>query len=164
MPAYGRARSIQTLVETRQEKPNHAIMQHGASMPKQSAVLIVEDEVAMRTALAETFHQHRFRVLTAEDGRSGLATALEQHPDIILLDILLPMMDGMQVLTELKRDAWGKQVPVILLTNVNDPAKVAQGIAAGAYDYLVKQDWNLEDVVRKVKERLSRTAQTAADR
>ena len=84
-----------------------------------------------------------------------LDLALAQHPDIILLDLMMPIMDGLTMLEKLREDQdYGKTAAVILLTNINDPEKVAMATEAGSYDFLVKSDWNIEDVVKKIKGRL----------
>jgi DNA-binding response OmpR family regulator len=121
-------------------------------------VLIIEDEEIMRKALAEAFmREPGFEIITAENGQDGLAAALAQHPDIMLVDIMMPKMDGIAMLSELRKDAWGAYAKVILLTNVNDVNKIAEAMESGigeTYDYLIKADWKLEDIVKKVKERL----------
>lgn len=122
-------------------------------------ILIVEDEKIMLKALADKFITEGFEVIKAEDGKKGLKAALLEKPDMILLDILLPEMDGMEVLKKLRADKWGAQAKVILLTNVNDAEIVASGAQYGAgngevYEYLIKTDWTLDEVVGKVKNRL----------
>ncbi len=122
-------------------------------------ILIVEDEEIMLKALVEKFSSEGFEVVKAIDGEEGLKKALHEKPDIILLDILLPKMDGMAVLKKLREDAWGKYAKVILLTNVSDAETVATGAEFGTgegevYEYLVKTDWTLDEVVQKVKNRL----------
>ena len=122
-------------------------------------ILIVEDEMSQRKALVDKFTREGFHVLEARDGEEGFNVALTQHPHIILLDIVMPKMDGMTMLKKLRQEnTWGKSVPVILLTNLSaDDDKIIQGVAADepAY-YLVKSNWAINDVVEKVKERLSR--------
>lgn len=117
-------------------------------------ILIVEDETPLRSALQEKFTREGFSVLEARDGEEGLNTALEKHPDIILLDIIMPKMDGLTVLKKLQEDSSGKDIPVILLTNLSDDQKVAEAIKEGVYEYLVKSDWKLADLVKEVKEKL----------
>ena len=118
-------------------------------------VLIVEDEAPLRTAMADILVFEGFTVCQAKNGLEGLEIALEQHPDIILLDLMMPVMDGLTMLGKLRQDqAWGKDAGVILLTNINDPEKIAQATDAGSYDFLVKSDWSIEDVVKKIKARL----------
>jgi len=94
-----------------------------------------------------------YEMIEAKDGRAGLDLALKEHPDLILLDILMPKMDGVQVMKKLREDSWGKNVPVILLTKLDlDDQKLREIVQYGAAYYLVKRDWSLEDVVKKVKE------------
>ena len=83
-----------------------------------------------------------------------IKVALENKIDIILLDIILPKMDGMTMLKKLREDERGADVPVILLTNLDYSVGVAKAMESGAYDYLVKTDWSLDDVVEKVREKL----------
>src|SRR5258708_6807474 len=82
-------------------------------------VLIVEDEVPMLQVLKEKLQGSGYTTFQAKDGQEGLELSLTHHPDIILLDILMPKMDGMTMLTKLREDSWGKTVPVIILTNVS---------------------------------------------
>jgi DNA-binding response OmpR family regulator len=117
-------------------------------------VLIVEDEEAMQGAISEALTNQGFGTLTANNGEEGLDVALKQHPDLILADILMPKMDGMIMLQELRKDDWGKKVPVIILTNVNpNSSYVINNVLQNepAY-YLVKADVKLEGIVAKVKE------------
>lgn len=116
---------------------------------KKQSILIVEDEVSLRNALRDKFLREGFHVLEARDGEEGLEVALREHPDLILLDIVMPKMDGMTMLGKIRADAWGKNVKVIVLTNLSDV-----GIAYDTYDYLVKSDWKIDDVVARVRQRL----------
>ncbi len=123
---------------------------------KRRVVLIVEDEQDMLQALVDKFAREGFDVLEAKDGEEGLGLALKEHPDLILLDIIMPKMDGMTMMKKLREDAWGKSVPIILLTNLSaTEEEIIKGIVENtpAY-YLVKSEWKIEDVVQKVKERL----------
>lgn len=117
-------------------------------------ILIVEDELALLYALASQFDKKQFKVLQAVDGEEGLKSALEHHPDLILLDLLMPKMDGMSMLKELRKDMWGKDVKVIILTNLSDAEKIDEALKNGTYDYLVKKDWNITQVIEKVKHSL----------
>lgn len=117
-------------------------------------ILIVEDEPSLMAALVDKFTQEGFAVLSAKDGHDGLEVALHDHPDLILLDIILPIMDGMTMLYKLRGDPWGKGVPVILLTNLSEAERVAKSLSQGVHDYLVKSDWKLEDIVKKVNAKL----------
>jgi len=130
-------------------------------MPKQSknnkTILVIEDERATLQLLTDRLSSEGFNVIEARDGEEGLQKALKEHPDLILLDIILPKIDGMVLLKTLRSDEWGKSIPVIILTNINDTKITAEVLENGAYDFLVKTDWKLEDVVKKVKERLRLT-------
>lgn len=116
-------------------------------------ILTVEDDKIIGMALYENLKQEGFEVLRANDGEKGLALALSEHPDLILLDILLPKTDGLTVLSKLRQDAWGKNVPVIVLTNLSEPADVAATIDT-VNEYLVKVDWKIEDIVKRIREKL----------
>ena len=117
-------------------------------------ILIVEDELPLMKALTEKFQQAQFTVLQASDGQSGLAVALKENPEMILLDILMPNMDGLEMLEKLRKDKKGKSIPVILLTNLGDMEYISQSVKLGISGYLVKSDWTLEEIVQKVKEKL----------
>ena len=88
----------------------------------------------------------------ATNGEEGLSVAKDKHPDIILLDIIMPKMDGITLLKELRTDPWGQTVPVIILTNLSDYKSVADALQHGVNDFLVKSNWELEEVVAKVKD------------
>lgn len=115
---------------------------------------IVEDEGILLKAMASQFDRTEFHVFTAQDGEQGLEVALREHPDLILLDLLMPKMDGIHMLKQLRTDAWGKTVPVIILTALKGEAEVAKVMELGAFDYLVKSDYNISEVVSKVKQKL----------
>jgi|SRR3989344_2507721 len=119
----------------------------------------VEDEKSLRDVLHDKFSLEGFGVLEAKDGEEGLATALREHPDLILLDIVMPKMDGLTMMKKLREvNEWGKNVPIILLTNLSaDDNKINQAITDNipAY-YLVKANYTIEDLVEKIRERLSR--------
>jgi DNA-binding response OmpR family regulator len=118
-------------------------------------ILIVEDEAPLRNAVSDILTFEGFTVFQAKNGQEGLDLALVEHPDLILLDLMMPVMDGLTMLEKLRHDQeYGKGASVILLTNINDPEKVAQATEAGSYDFLVKSDWNIEDVVKKIKTRV----------
>ena len=92
--------------------------------------------------------------MEAFDGGEGLAIALEKHPNLVLLDIVLPVMDGVTLLDRLREDEWGKNVPVIILSNLSDASTIEESKDKGVNSYLVKTDWKLDEVVAKVRETL----------
>ena len=117
-------------------------------------ILIVEDEMAILNVLADKFTLEGFEVAVAKNGQEGLKIALKNHPDLVLLDIVMPIMDGMTMLGELRKDLWGKDVSVIFLTNLSDASRVLQSLDQGVNDYLVKSDWKIKDIVEMVKGKL----------
>jgi two-component system, sensor histidine kinase and response regulator len=121
---------------------------------KEKTILLVEDDVSMSHALQEKLEREWYTVLTAKNGEEGLSVALEKHPDLILLDIVMPRMDGITMLGELRKDAWGKNVSVIILSNLIENEKINQALQQGSHEYLIKTDWKIEDVVKKVNEKL----------
>jgi len=119
----------------------------------------VEDDTSLRNVLRDKFTREGFNVLEARDGEEGLAVALSEHPNLIVLDILMPKMDGITMMEKLRQtDEWGKKVPIIFLTNLNaDDERVYKAIAKNEpVYYLIKSDYTISDLVEKIKERLSK--------
>lgn len=125
---------------------------------KQAArtVLIVEDEISLRMALKIKLSKEGYIALEAKNGQEGLEVALAKHPDLILLDMIMPVMDGMTMLQRLRKDVWGKKANVIVLTNLSDSNKAILAAENGTYDYLIKSDWKIEDLIKKIEECLKR--------
>jgi len=117
-------------------------------------ILIVEDEVTLHQALSEFLTAEGFAVLSAMDGEKALELAKAKKPDLVLLDIILPKMDGYEVLEKLKKNAPTKSIPVILLTNLESAEDIQKAFDKGATTYLVKSDYKLEDIIKKIKETL----------
>lgn len=114
-------------------------------------ILIVEDEPTLLKALqAEFSREDGFDVIIAHDGEEGLKVALSEHPSLILLDLLMPKMDGMAMLKKLREDTWGKNVKVIILTNLDERGKVAEAVQNEVFDYMIKSNWNIGDVRKRV--------------
>ncbi|MEI8337663.1 MAG: response regulator [bacterium] len=126
---------------------------------KKNTILVVEDEDVLRETLKDNLLNEGFNVLQAKDGVEGLLTAISEHPDLILLDILMPRMDGLTMMQKLRvQDEYGKKVPIILLTVLSpDEEKVMKRVTEDepAY-YLVKTNWKISDVIEKINERLSK--------
>ena len=114
-------------------------------------ILIVEDETDIREAMIEAVTQAGFGVLSAENGETGLQTALANHPDLILLDIRMPIMDGHQMLSKLRQDTWGKTVKVIMLTSMDDIDNIGEAHEGGITAYIIKAHSSLDDIVAKIK-------------
>lgn len=117
-------------------------------------ILIVEDDPAVYGALKDRFTESGFSINIAENSAKGLERALAEHPDIILLDIIMPVMDGMTMLGKLRADVWGKTVPVIALTNLNKDDEVIEKGPKDFILFLTKTDWTLDDLVFAVKKAL----------
>src|SRR5512140_60235 len=116
-------------------------------------ILIMEDERPMRTALEDVLAEEGYRVLSAADGRSGLERALEEKPDLILLDIMMPRLDGYAVCAELRR--LSNPVPILMLTAKGQVEDRVQGLDVGADDYLVKP-FSTEELLARVRAMLRR--------
>ena len=117
-------------------------------------VLIIEDEATLQKALQEVLVAEGYDILSALDGSRGIEMAREENPDLILLDIILPKMDGFEVLGELKSEEKTESIPVIILTNLSDISDIQKALDLGATTYLVKADFSLEDVIKKVEDTL----------
>ncbi len=122
---------------------------------KQKKVLIVDDEPTLGEILAAKLDEAGFETILARDGNEGLEMALAQKPDLILLDIVMPKMDGITMLRELRQNEWGKTAAVIMLSNLNTAEAVERSLAEGVYDYLVKVDYSLDDLAAIVKKKLA---------
>jgi CheY-like chemotaxis protein len=96
-----------------------------------------------------------FEVALALNGEDGLRMAKEYLPDLILLDLILPKIDGFEVLEKLKEKEITKDIPVIVLTNLENPADIEKAIRLGAKGYLVKANYSLEEVINKIKQAIS---------
>ena len=114
-------------------------------------VLIVEDEEDIREAIAEAIASAGYEVQTAENGEIGLKKAFEWKPDLILLDLVMPMVDGHETLRQLREDDWGKDAKVIVLTAMDRPFNVAMAHMSDVNDYIIKAHSTLDEVVKKVK-------------
>ncbi len=118
-------------------------------------VLLVEDDTFLANIYKTKFEMEGFRVSVAENGEAGLDDAKKKKPDIILLDVLLPKMDGFTVLKHLKNDSETGAIPVILLTNLGQKDDVEKGLELGAVDYLIKAHFKPSETVGKVKKALN---------
>jgi CheY-like chemotaxis protein len=116
-------------------------------------VLIIEDDQIILEMYRDKFQVSRFGVLTAVNGQDGLNAAFRYHPDLILLDLAMPKMDGMTVMKHLRADTWGQDVPVIILTNLNIDGKLLEEIIKNKPTYsLMKANTTPDDVLAKAKE------------
>lgn len=123
-------------------------------MTEQKRIIVIDDEPAIREALVEMLSVAGFDVTGAENGKKGLEVVSRQRPDLILLDIMMPEMNGWQVLEALKKDEWAKNVPVIILTNLDGVENVSKAMEQEAFQYVVKGDTELKDILAMVKGKL----------
>jgi len=120
-------------------------------MEQAKKILIVEDEPMIRKALVEQFSgEKNLTVMSAKDGSEGLEAALREHPDFILLDIIMPVMNGMEMLNQLRQDEWGKTARVMILSNLADTEKKAEATAKGVQYFIIKSNVNIRSIMTKV--------------
>lgn len=119
---------------------------------RKKIILIAEDEAPLLKVLTDTLNENGFDTIQAKNGIEGLKFALEKHPDLILLDILMPQMDGLTVMNKLRAETWGKTVPVIFLTNVS-PDSDASLQAIMQYQpayYIMKSNIQIDQLLEKI--------------
>lgn len=118
-------------------------------------ILIVEDDENLAEALSISLKEEGFNIFKASDGLEGLSLAEKNKPDLILCDISMPKMDGITMLAELRKNDWGKEIQVIMLTSFSDQQNISEALKHSVFSYLVKSDWDLEQIVEEVKKKLS---------
>ncbi len=121
---------------------------------EKKVLMVVEDEAGLRNILKDRFLKENFTVLEAENGEEGLELALSKSPELILLDLLMPKLDGMMMLKNLRKSGeYGKNVRVIILTNLDANDKIIHEVTnTQPTYYLIKSNVKLDEIVEKVKE------------
>jgi len=119
---------------------------------KNKTILVIEDEAPLRRVLKDILSFEGYTIIEAVNGVEGLEMAISKHPDLILLDIVMPRMDGLLLLQKLRADEWGKTARVMILTNLSDNAEVIKVSEAEGLPYFVKTDIKIEEVIVKIKE------------
>lgn len=122
----------------------------------QKKILIIEDNKVARESLDQTFRGAGFIVFSTELGSEGLTIARREKPTIILLDVMLPDIDGLDVLKKITSGKETKNCKVVIFTNLSDESTISRIVKAGGRDYLVKSDFSLGDIVKKIEEILKR--------
>lgn len=117
-------------------------------------ILIAEDELPLLRAISNKLKKEGFDVVEAVNGEECLKLGEKELPDLILLDVVMPKMDGFTALKKMRTLKWGKDVPVIILTNLGEAEDVSRAVGDEVYDYLIKTNWSLQDIVKKVREKL----------
>lgn len=117
-------------------------------------VLLAEDDRFLRKAAEARLRQAGYTVLTAADGEEALRLARTEHPDLVLLDLIMPKMQGFEVLEALKGDPATAAIPVIVLSNLGQEQDMQRALASGAAAYFIKAHLSLQDMTKKVEEML----------
>jgi len=115
-------------------------------------IIFIEDEPTLQKTVGRFLENEGYEVKSAIDGETGLAMVKKIKPDLVLLDLILPKKDGFEVLKEIKGDETTKDIPVIILTNLEKTADIEKTLSLGATTYLVKANYELEEIVKKIKE------------
>jgi len=120
-------------------------------MDDNATLLLIEDDERIRDMYATAFMSAGLKVYTARNGEEGIALALEHHPKVILVDIMMPGMNGHHVVTTIRKDAWGKTAHIIYLTNMSDPENVVAAHAQEPEEYIIKAQTDIQDVIKTVR-------------
>lgn len=119
-------------------------------------ILLIEDDENLIRSLTDFIKKEGFEIISAMNGEEGIKKAGIINPDLILLDIILPKKNGFAVLEELKKDENLKNIPVVILTNLEEEKDIEKALSLGAYTYLVKANYSLDDILKKVREILEK--------
>lgn len=117
-------------------------------------ILVIEDEPSILKAIEEALLMHDYQVRTASNAARGMEILQEFKPELLLLDLILPGKNGFEVLHELKSSPLYMNMPVIILTNLGDEEEIRRGMELGAADFLIKADYDLEEIVKIIKKYL----------
>ncbi len=124
-------------------------------------ILIIEDDIFLGDVLMQKLKSRGYEALLSRDGTSGLKQIRQQHPDLVLLDIILPQMNGYEVLEAKQKDPTIASIPVIVISNSGQPLEINRALALGVKDYLVKAQFDPEEVIVKVRLQLSQVGESA---
>lgn len=117
-------------------------------------ILIIEDDEFLRQLVSKKISSEGFEVISAVDGPEGLEKTESEKPDLILLDLLLPTIDGFEVLSKIKTNKETSGIPVIILSNLGQQEEINKGMKLGAQDFLVKAQMTPDEIAEKIKEML----------
>lgn len=120
-------------------------------------ILVIEDDQSMQNIYKTKLQQEGYEVLHALDGEEGVRKAKNENPDLVILDLILPKIDGFEVLKQIKKDKKTSDIPVIILSNLGQKEDLEKGLALGADDYLIKAMHPITDVLLKIRKQLQRT-------
>lgn len=114
-------------------------------------ILIIEDDKFLRDLISQKLLKESFDIAQAVDGEDGIKKIKEEHPDLILLDLILPGIDGFEVLTQMKADPSLVSIPVIILSNLGQKEDIEKGLKLGANDFLIKAHFTPGEIIEKIK-------------
>lgn len=120
-------------------------------MSNSKKILLVEDDFFISDIYQTKFRKEGFEVAAAENGLKAIECLKKDLPDLILLDIVMPFMDGMETLKEIKAEEKWKNIPVIILSNISEKEKMQEALALGAKDYLIKSNFTPSEIMEKIK-------------
>ncbi|KKU86798.1 MAG: hypothetical protein A2667_02590 [Candidatus Wildermuthbacteria bacterium RIFCSPHIGHO2_01_FULL_47_27] len=122
-------------------------------------ILIIEDDGFLRELISRKLIQEGYEVIEALDGEEGLKKAAEEKPNLILLDLILPNVDGFEVLAQVKKNSSTASIPVVIFSNLGQKDEVERGLQFGAADYMVKANFTPTEIIAKIKEILKEIKQ-----
>lgn len=114
-------------------------------------ILIVEDDKFLRELISRKLLDENYQVVGAKDGEEGLRKISEEKPDAVLLDLILPGIDGFDVLAKVKGDPMLAEIPIIILSNLGQRDDVEKGLGLGAVDFLIKAHFTPKEIIDKIK-------------
>lgn len=121
---------------------------------QQKTILIVEDDPTLRSVYREKFSGEGYRVIEAEDSKTGLKLAKSKKPDLIILDLILPQGNGFELMEKLKKDEKTKKIPIVVLTGLSQDSDRREMISLGAVDYMVKPEAGPSEVIDRIKKHI----------
>ncbi len=114
-------------------------------------ILVVEDDKFLRELISQKLTKEGYNVIEAMDGKQGIESIRTEKPDLVLLDLILPVIDGFEVLSQAKSDPSLSQIPIIILSNLGQKEDIEKGLKIGAADYLIKAHFTPNEIIDKVK-------------
>lgn len=114
-------------------------------------ILIIDDDVTFQKAMAAKLELLTYQVITAGDGEEGLTKAVSEKPDLILLDIRMPKLDGIGFLKKFKDSQNGPQIPILITSNLSTMDKISEGVSFGVRGYIIKSDETLDTIIKEVE-------------
>ncbi len=118
--------------------------------PQQKKILVIEDDPLLSKMYEAKLTNGGYQVVKASDGEEGLKMSLSEHPDFILLDVMMPRLSGIDMLAMLRKDPWGAKVPVLVLTNLSEQQEGSKAAALGVKEYLVKANFTPSEILAKI--------------